>query len=377
MAVHPLTDQFLEAHSRISLGDRRRIAIAAHFEVRAVLRANRRLLELGLQDVLIGSYARRVSIWPGKDVDVFGRLTKHTTNTLDPATAYAAFEHALRRYARQGRLTKQPRSLKVAFGPSRPPSVQAIRAAADERTWTRSETDRLIRDRRRLPFDFSVDVVPAVLDPPHYGIPDLDHRPDGLRQLSGGWKRTDPVDLTELTQQRNRALTVGGIGALVRVVKTVKQVKEHHLGGLKPGGLYYEFILHEGFGSGGISGDTWAEITACALEYLAGRLGTATWNPICDPVLGASYEPVPPHEVLAHARRVFQDLARKAQRATTTSDRCQAAVEWRAVFGGNGRHPHTHVFPLPAGCRADGVLMGAAATNTSTGGTQERSFGTR
>ena len=376
MAVHPLTSQFLDAHSRLSLGDRRRIAIAAHFEVRSVLRASPRLLGLGLRDVLIGSYARKVSIWPGKDVDVFGRLMEHTTDTLHPATAHAAFEDSLSHYAQQGRLTKQPRSLKVAFGPSHPPSVQAIRAAADERAWTRLETNRLVRDRTLL-FDFSVDVVPAVLDPPHYGIPDLDHRPGGLRQLSGGWKRTDPVALTELAQQLNRALRVGGVGALVRVVKTIKQVKEHHLGGLKPGGLYYEFILHEGFGSGGISGDTWAEITASALEYLASRLGTAAWNPICDPVLGASYEPQPPPDMLAHARRTFGDLARKAQRAITISDRCQAAIEWRAVFGENGRRPQLHVFPLPAGCRADGVLMGAAATNTSTGGTQERSFGTR
>ena len=377
MAVHPLTDQFLKAHSRISLGDRRRIAIAAHFEVRTVLRANRRLLELGLQDVLIGSYARRVSIWPGKDVDVFGRLMKHTTNTLDPATAYAAFEHALRRYARQGRLTKQPRSLKVAFGPSRPPSVQAIRAAADERTWTRFETDRLIRDRGRHPFDFSVDVVPAVLDPPHYGIPDLNHPPGGLRQLSGGWKRTDPVALTELAQQLNQAPMVGGIGALVRVVKTIKQVKEHHLSGLKPSGLYYEFILHEGFGSGNISGDTWAEVTASALEYLASRLGTAAWDPICDPVLGARYEPQPSPDMLGHAQSKFESLARAAQRAITTRNWCQAAVEWRAVFGENGRHPHSHVFPLPTGCRADGVIMGTAAVSTATAGTQERSFGTR
>ena len=376
MAVHPLTNQFANAHSRISLGDRRRIAIAAHFEVRSVLRASRRLCDLGLQDVLIGSYARRVSIWPGKDVDVFGRLMRHTTKTLAPAVAYEAFEHSLSRYARQGRLTKQPRSLKVAFGPGHPPSIRAIRAAADERSWARSDADRLVRDRNRVLFDFSVDVVPAVRNGPHYGIPDLDQFAGGQRHLSGRWKQTNPVAVTDLTRELNQWPLVGGVGAFVRVVKTVKQVKEHHLSDVKPSALYYEFILHGGFASKSISGESWADITANALGYIARRLGDAVWDPVCDPVLGACYEPEPTLDMLAHARSEFEDLARKAQRAIRTSDRCQAAVEWRSVFGENARQPHP-VFPLPAGCRSDGVLMGTAAANMTTGGTQERSFGTR
>lgn len=377
MAVHPLTDQFVEAHSRISLGDRRRIAIAAHFEVRSVLRASRRLRDLGLQDVLIGSYARRVSIWPGKDVDVFGRLMKHTVNTLDPLTAYQAFEHSLRHYALQGRLTKQPRSLKVAFGPGRPPTPQAIRAVADQRDWARSDTERLVRDRIRIPFDFSVDVVPAVRYGSHYGIPDLDQLAGGQRYLSRRWKQTNPVAITERTQQRNKAPLIGGVGGFVPVVKTMKQVKEQHLSDVKPSALYYEFMFHEGFRSRMISGDSWADITASALRYIAKRLGKAGSDPICDPVLGVCYEPQPSTQMLLHARSKFEDLARKSRQAITTNDRCQAAVYWRAVFGQNGRSPHSDVFPLPRGCRSDGVLMGAPAANVSTGGTQERSFGTR
>ena len=377
MAVYPLTNQFVEAHTRISLGDRRRIAIAAHFEVRSVLRASRRLRDLGLQDVLIGSYARRVSIWPGKDVDVFGRLMKHTVNTLDPLTAYQAFEHSLRQYARQGRLTKQPRSLKVAFGPGHPPSIDAIWTAATERSWVRSDVDRLVRDRERLLFDFSVDVVPAVKDGSHYGIPDLDRSAGGQRYLSGGWKQTNPVAVTELTQQLNKAPLIGGVGGFVPVAKTVKQVKEQHLSDVKPSALYYEFILHEGFRLRRISGDSWADITASALGYIADRLGEAVSDPICDPVLGVCYEPQPSTQVLMHARSKFESLAGKSQQAIMTGNRCQAAVHWRAVFGQNGRPPHSDVFPLPPGCRSDGVLMGAAAANVSTGGTQERSFGTR
>lgn len=53
----------------IALGDRAIVVIAAHVEVRSVLRASGELLAHGLDDVLIGSYARRVMNWPGKDVD--------------------------------------------------------------------------------------------------------------------------------------------------------------------------------------------------------------------------------------------------------------------------------------------------------------------
>ena len=350
--------------------------MAAHLEVRSVLRANLRLRDLGLQDVLIGSYARMVTIWPGKDVDVFGRLMKQTTNTLDPATAYQAFEQSLSHYACQGRLTKQPRSLKVAFGPGYPPSTRAIHAAADERDWTRADTERLVRDRNRIPFGFAVDVVPAVQDGSHYGIPDLDHA-GGQRYLSGGWKRTNPVAVTELTQKLNKTPLIGGVGAFVPVIKTVKQVQEQHLGDIKPSALYYEFILHEGFRSRCISGDSWAGITESALRYIANRLGEAGRDPVCDPVLGVYYEPQPSYQELAHVQSKFENLARKSQQAITTSDRCQAAVYWRAVLGQNGRSPYFDVFPLPNGCRSDGVLMGVATANVSTGGTQERSFGTR
>src|SRR4051812_25389981 len=115
MSLHPLNEQYLYMHREIALGDRALIAIAGHVEVRSVLRASSALLAHDLADVLIGSYARRVSIWPGKDVDVFGRLMADSTSTLGADDAYRLFEDALARYADEDRLTQQPRSLKVAF----------------------------------------------------------------------------------------------------------------------------------------------------------------------------------------------------------------------------------------------------------------------
>jgi hypothetical protein len=87
MAEHDLNDEFQTTHQRVSLGDRALVAIAAQVEVRSILRADGQLRRHGLNDVLIGSYARRVSIWPGKDVDVFGRLTTENVGSILPDTA--------------------------------------------------------------------------------------------------------------------------------------------------------------------------------------------------------------------------------------------------------------------------------------------------
>ena len=375
MAIFPLTEQFLETHQQISLGDREMVAIAAHVEVRDELHKDRILNNLGLDDILVGSYARKVSIWPGKDVDVLGRLMLHTTGSLTPDQAYGAFERALARYRLEGRLTCQPRSLKVSFGPNRVPMASSIRAAAIEYGWETERVNRVIGSLGQLAFEFSVDVVPAVQWGDHYGIPDLGVDPSGMRIRSGTWQVTSPVDLTHLTAERNRDPRIGGVGAFVRTVKSFKQIKTHHLPDGKPSSLYYEFILHEGFAAGHVRGDHWADLTASALSYVAGRLGTVAAHPVCDPVLGEAYRPAPGVADLHSASAKFEELARRARRAVATTDRCQAAIEWRNVFGGNGQYDL--VFPIPQGCRGTGVAMGAAAVNVSSGGTEERSFGTR
>lgn len=262
MASNPLHHEFIIKQRNIALGDRALIAIAAHVEVRSVLRAAPLLVAHGLDDVLIGSYARRVSIWPGKDVDVFGRLLAETVDSIGPEAAYELFLSALEPYSDQGRLTKQPRSLKVEFGPTRAPAVSSIREAAKEYRWDSQRVERVVASIDDVAFEFSVDVVPAVVWGEHYGIPDLGRLATGERYRTGRWLKTNPVKLTELTQQRNRSPRIAAAGAFVRTVRAVRQVKAHHLRHARPSSLYYELILHEGFASGAIAGDTWADITA-------------------------------------------------------------------------------------------------------------------
>ena len=352
--------------------------MAAHYEVRSVLRQSSELRRLGLDDVLVGSYARGVSIWPGKDVDVFGRLLNCSTSNTSPSVAYWTFENSLAPYALEGRLTRQPRSLKVSFGPDRAPLPRHIREAAVQLRWTSEDTDRLVVNRHQIAFEFSVDVVPAVLCNNHYGIPDTSFGQRGERVMSGEWKQTDPVRLNSLTSVRNEAPTVGGIGAFVRIVKTVKQIKSHHLPAAKPSGLFYEFILHEGFAAGHIKGDSWADITASALGFISRRLQSGAHAPVCDPVLNLPYEPAPRLADLQQAQGLFDRLAGNARRAIITRERCQAAIEWRKVFGTN-QHPHypPEVFPLPRGCQGDGLTMAPIAAGVSMGGTEERSFGAK
>lgn len=376
MAEHDLNDEFLATQQRIALGDRALIAIAAHVEVRSVIRADPQLRGHGLDDVLIGSYARRVSNWPGKDVDVFGRLNRDDVSTITPDDAYGMFGAALQPFADQRRLTPQPRSYKVDYRPGRLPGEQFLRAAAAEYGWARQRVDRVVRELDQLAFEFSVDVVPAVGWGDHYGIPEVGRNVStGGRYRTGQWRLTDPVELTRITRVRNRAPRIGAAGAYVRTVKAIKQVKAHHLPDTKPSPLFYEFILYDGFTEGNIAGASWADMTASALAYISTRLHTIGERSVCDPVLQEEYQPATAAADLASSTAAFDDVARAAQRAVRARTRCQAAIEWRQVFGGNEQRDH--VFPLPPGCRGTGAPMGAAAANIAAGGTAERSFGDR
>lgn len=376
--THPLTSEFTAMQGRIALRERAWIAIAAHLETRAALHASEELVGHGLADVLIGSYARKVSIWPGKDVDVFGRLSRETVDSIDPGAAYAKFHRALLAFERQGRLTTQPRSLKVAYGPNRQPAAEYVREAGAEYGWDRSEVERVARTVNSSEFEFSVDVVPAVGWQSHYGIPEVGHDPGaGVQARTGEWRRTNPVELTRSTQALNQRHLIGGRGAYVPTVKAVKQVKSYWLAGTKPSALYYEFILHEGFTANKIVGSTWAELTASALDYIARRLSRAAHDPVCDPILAEAYLPEPDHNQLALVGAKCDELSARAQRAIAADARCQAAIEWRGVFGENAKHGA--VFRLPPECRGDGTERGAAAAvaTAATGGTAERSFGGR
>lgn len=84
--------------------------------------------------------------------------------------------------------------------------------------------------------------------------------------------RSNPERLTELTQGLNGTVSISGQGAYVPTVKAVRQIRRAHLGDAKPGVLYFELLVYEGFTLGPIKGESWAEITASTLRYLADRL---------------------------------------------------------------------------------------------------------
>ncbi len=368
MTIQTLTEQFRVAQQNIGLGSRRKVAIAAHLEVRAVLHLATSLVDRGLVDVLIGSYPRRTGIWPGKDVDVFGKLTNESIDTIEPGLAYDLFLKVLD-HAFPGRITPQDRSVKVAYEPDRLPATQYIREAARflEASDVLGANDA---------FEFSVDVVPAVRFGNVWGIPNRNHEMWTRAAAAERWIRTNPEKLTDLTRQLNGKLKIGAQGAYVPTVKTVRQIRRTHLGDAKPGGLYFELIVHEGFTNGEIKGDSWAEITASTLRYIADRLLTVNAPPLCDPVLDQPYRPTPEPGSITHAAEVFAGLASDAERALT-ADQCPAAATWRIIFGPNSK-VNGPVFELPTGCRSDGTVMpvfASTAVNPIRGTDEARGFG--
>jgi hypothetical protein len=345
--IQTLTEQFRTAQRNIGLGARRKVAIAAHLEVRAALKLARPLVDRGLADVLIGSYPRRTGIWPGKDVDVFGKLRNESIDTIEPSEAYDLFFTVLER-SFPGRVQPQDRSVKVEYRPSTLPAVAFIREAARllEVPETIGPTDG---------FEFSVDVVPAVHFGDIWGIPDRNRERWTRTAAAERWMRTNPERLTDLTQRLNGEISIGGQGAYVPTVKAVRQIRRAHLSDAKPGGLYLELLVHEGFTLGQIKAESWAEITASTLRCLADRLLTVGVTPLCDPALEQPYNPQPDPGAIAHAAAVFARLASDAD-AALTSERCPAAAAWRQIFGSNTKVSGP-VFELPAGCRSDGTVM--------------------
>ena len=96
-----LRNQFNQALTNIEInGKKADRARAAHREIRSVLEADDQLREWGVDTVLIGSYSRDTGIYPGKDVDVFVKLTGLDTKAM-PRDVYNAVWDALVRAIRR------------------------------------------------------------------------------------------------------------------------------------------------------------------------------------------------------------------------------------------------------------------------------------
>lgn len=333
--MHALTDQFVAALRRINIDDeRRKHAIAAHTEIRGVLEKDNQLCAWGVDTALIGSYRRHTAIYPGKDVDVFTKLTRLSVEDTDPGTIYGHVRDLL--VAHYGDLAEpQPRSVKVCFDANG--------------------------------FEFSVDTVPAARLAKRWGIPRYDTElwDDPKRR----WVETDPEKLTQLTEQLNGATVINGQGGYVPIVKLVRQIRRHHREDEKPGGFYFELMSYWAFKNGEISGTSHAELLASTLGSIARQLRDG--EELIDPVLGTAYRPAPDPVARAEAATVFLRLAGDAQAALHESSRCQAAATWREIIG---RNEQGMCFPIPDGCDEHGRALPVTAVGSSRGSREPGGF---
>lgn len=301
----PLAGQFADAKRNIEPKDEDvSNAQTAHQEVREALETSKDLKAAGIDTILIGSYARHVSIHRMRDVDVFSKLPD-LPEEISADQLLDDFEGVLVDTFGTDRVDKQERSVKIEFPD----------------------------------FDLSVDAVPARPCDEHWEIPAGDD----------DWQETDPLKLGELTTNANDS----NDGHYVPTVKLMRQVRRAHLGDYQPGGLYIEIATYHAFDEGLEAEDAPGYFVA-ALEGVRDQLKTAAESGLQDPSLpGSLIETRATREELETATEVFADCARDAREALESDDACGAAKRFRDVLGKDS--DDDWVFPMPSYCNDDGT----------------------
>jgi hypothetical protein len=324
--METLNDQFNGALKKINLSAGKvASAKAAHEEVRAILAADEKLKEYGVETILIGSYGRDVAIQPGHDVDVFVKLPNFGE---DPEALYEAVKKPLKAEYKDGLDDTRAHALSIEF---------------DD--------------------DFSIDAVGATNSKSgHWVLPSLDAMGNRTQ-----WEASDPERLGQLAEDRNKNPKVGDQGAYKPIVKLVRQIRKHHLGDERPKGLYLEMVTYWAFDAG-VTGDTFAELLASTLSRIADQLESGVV--ITDPALDREFAPAPTDTQLGVAAIVFRDQATAAAKALT-QELCPAAATWRKILGEN---ENGWVFPLPEGCDADGNTIKKVVSVTALGSDEARGF---
>lgn len=348
--VETLDNEFDQAVRNVTIsGVKSDRAIAAHTEVRALLESDAELCSWGIDSILIGSYARQTARYPGKDVDVFLRF-KGLSVRHDPEKVYNAVErvlvakYGLRDRDTDGRVTRQPRSLKVDF----------------------PDPEDDLSDN-----SFSIDAVPAVPWGEHWGIPNRDR--DLWSSEEKRWIKTNPVKFAEDTNALAIASwspTVGAINAYRPVIRLLRQVRHAHLGEQRPGGLFTEVAAYYAWKDRLVTGSTWAELLTSTMEQVAERFERCLDDGLPDPVLGAPMKPALDSWEWSAAADGLKHLAEQARQALD-SERCRAARSWRDILGSNDRG---QVLPLPEGCDANGFPVGAVTAVSAVGSNDPRGF---
>lgn len=308
---------FKEVLSTIEPDEDKDNAAVAHAEVRDVLAADDGLTKLGIDPVLIGSYARQVSIKHVKDVDVFARLAKADDN-LAPGAALDAFEKVLTDEYDE-RVERQYRSIKVDFPD----------------------------------FDLTVDAVPARPCGDNWEIP---NKPEDAQRAQ--WVETNPLNLNKLTTDKNSEFLLNGAGIYVPIVKLVRQVRRTWLDD-QPGGLFFELMTYWYFENEKPSALSIAEYLTVTLEGIAAKLPTVASEGLGDPTLeGEKISTKATDDDLATAETRIKEAAELARKAIDDTDDCTSAVKWRTLLGVTS--DGDDVFPLPTFCNADGTHKKAA-----------------
>lgn len=321
--VATLPSYFAQALSMIEPGTDADHAKAAHAEVSKALRNSGPLGRLGINPILIGSYAREVSIRRVKDVDVFGRLEEADKN-LRPGRAIELFDQALVDHFGADRVERQARSIKVSF---------------DE-------------------YNLSVDAVPARPADDHWEIPkktDQDNR--------ASWIETDPTRLNELSTEMNKEYTLSGRGIYVPVVKLVRQVRRTWIGD-QPGGLFFEILTYWAFHDDEPDEASHADYLVAALDYIEKELPAVAEAGLRDPTLdGKLIETRATQADFDIAAGRITEACDLARAALAETDDCLAALRWQQLLGKTTEDEV--VFEMPEYCNADGTRR--ASTVSSKG----------
>jgi len=327
-----LPSYFKEALKNIEPDDDKKNAAKAHNEVREVLLADSRLVDMGIDPILIGSYAREVSIKRVKDVDVFARLYELDKDD-SPGKILDLFENILSDEDAFGedRVERQFRSIKVDFPE----------------------------------YDLTVDIVPAREYDDHWEIPNCEDNAERAQ-----WVETNPLKLNQLTTEMNQRYQISNEGIYVRIVKLVRQIRRAWLQD-QPGGLYFELMTYWVFENGSPSGDYIAEYLAYVLDKIANMLPKLAEDGLEDPTLpGNIITTKATPDDFKEAEKQMKFAAALAKKALKEEDDCKSAILWRELLGETLDKP---VFPLPSYCNKDGShknvsSITSGATSVPAGG---------
>lgn len=285
-------------------------ATKVHTAVRRALETSAELIEMGIDTILIGSYARETSIRRIKDVDVFGRLLAPPAD-VRPMRLLDLFESVLTDAFGAANVERQARSIKIEFPE----------------------------------YDLSADAVPAVPEGHIWRIPSADE----------GWEYTNPLQLNALSSALNAACD----NEYVPTVKLVRQTRREHLGEASPGGLYVEIATMNTFSTGPTGADA-ADYFCIALAGVAEQLRQAAVSGLPDPSMpGRIIKTRATPTDLAQAAATFANLALRARRAYEATDECRAAHDYQAILGHDPEG--LWVYPMPAYCNDDGTRKSTAS----------------